>query len=122
MQAHANRIANLIRKVANPQDQKIDVKYDKPKEKKVIDPEENLKKELRESVGRIDPLIKKSVEGTLDTMNYRRKTKFEAMDLVVSELDKKVKVLQAKRFDSIEVNHSNKLNSNDFYLGPKKES
>jgi len=122
MLAHSNRIANLIRKVANPQEKQIDVKYDKPKEKKVIDPEENLKKELRESVGRIDPLIKKSVESTLETMNYRRKTKFEAMDLVVSELDKKVQALQAKRFDNQEVN-GNELDAvNDLFLGPKKES
>jgi len=103
MLAHTNRILNLVRKAVNPQEKKIDEKYDKPKEKKVIDPEETLKKELRESVGKIDPLIKKSVEGTLSTMNYRRKTKFEAMDNVVSELDKKVKALQAQRFDNQEV-------------------
>jgi len=102
MLAHTNRILNLVRKAVNPKEQEIDVKYNKPKEKKVIDPEDVLKKELRESVGKIDPIIKKSVEGTLNTMNYRRKTKFEAMDLVVSELDKKVKDLQAKRFDNQE--------------------
>ena len=104
MLAHSVRIAKLVKKAINPQEKTIEEKYNKPKEKKVIDPEEVLRNEIRESVGKIDPIIKPSVEATLTKMNYRRKTKFEAMDQVVSELDKKVQALQNRRFEMTQVN------------------
>jgi len=103
MLAHSVRVAKLVKQAINPQEKVIDAKYDKPKEKKVIDPEEVLKNEIREAVGKVDPIIKPIVEATLSKLNYRRKNKFEAMDLVVGELDKKVQALQARRFEMTEV-------------------
>lgn len=105
MLAHQVRIQNLVRKAVNPVERTIDAKYDKPKEKKVIDPEADLRKEIRESVGKINPLIVVGVEDSLAKTKYRRKTKFEAVDDVCDNLEKKIRELQEKRFSNIPVKH-----------------
>jgi len=103
MLAHSVRIANLVKKAVNPTEATIDIKFNKPKEKaKEISPEELLKMEIRQSVGKVDPLIKSGVEDVLTSAKYRRKTKFEAMDNVVDSLDKKVRALQEKAFEATE--------------------
>ena len=100
MLAHSIRVANLVRKAANPNEDKLDEKYDisKVKQKHIMeDPEVILKREVREAVGKIDPKIKHGVEKALNTVTYKRKTKIDLLDDVVGELDKKLEALRSER-------------------------
>ena len=105
MLAHNVMIANLIDSAASSKTAvpKLEIKSNKPKASKYVDPEDVVRKELRQSVGRIDPLIKPPVEDILKTMKYKRMTKFDVMDETVNRIDKKVQALQDKRFESIQV-------------------
>jgi len=97
MLALSNKIAGLIRAAAG-NEQTIDPKYDKPKQAKVIlEPDQILKQEILDTIGIVDPKIRKNIEDSISRINFKRKTKTEVIDEIVKAIDKHADQLRMAR-------------------------
>ena len=91
-----SNIKNLSKEVKDISGQpSADIK--KRMKKSINDPEMITKKEIMESIGIVDSLIKDNLETSLQNINYNRKTKMEITDEVCNDLEKQVEKLKYQR-------------------------
>ncbi len=82
---------NAILKSTSAASAELDNAYERANEKVVIEPHEIVKKELRESIGDLHPMVKAKIEEELKNMNYKRKTRAECGDIIVKSIDDELK-------------------------------
>ena len=91
-----SNIKNLSKEVRDVSGQSsTDIK--KRMKKPVNDAEMVTKKEIMESMGIVDSLIKDNLEISLQNINYNRKTKMQITDEVCNDLEKQVEKLKYQR-------------------------